>query len=134
MKYPKSEWKWFGNAAHFCLGQWCRFHLATQVGPWLISTVGELVPLSCSQGSEKKEHEWLNTHPLGEEIAYGRLFETMVFKAGEPCNSEYCDCGIPEPSGHELARLPANSRKDAADNHMLLCMKWADKEENDSDD
>jgi hypothetical protein len=36
--------RWFGHAGHFICAEWCRFHLCTQVGPYLISTVGEYVP------------------------------------------------------------------------------------------
>src|SRR5919106_127620 len=39
-----TELKWFGHAAHFICGRWCRFHLATQVGDYLVSTVGEYWP------------------------------------------------------------------------------------------
>ena len=38
---PQSEWKWFGVAAHFIGGISCEFHLATQVGSVLVSTVGQ---------------------------------------------------------------------------------------------
>lgn len=37
----REEWEWFGTAAHLIVGQDCRFHMATIIGPWLISTVGE---------------------------------------------------------------------------------------------
>jgi hypothetical protein len=40
----REGWEWFGNAAHLIVSRDCRFHLATLVGPWLISTVGEYFP------------------------------------------------------------------------------------------
>jgi hypothetical protein len=53
---PVHNWKWFGSAAHFICGRWCRFHLATQVGRYLISTVGEFVHPRHG-GSERAEAE-----------------------------------------------------------------------------
>ena len=41
-----SKWKWFGHAGHFICGTHCRFHPPTQVGKYLISTVGEDWPYS----------------------------------------------------------------------------------------
>ena len=34
--------KWFGSPGHFICSFDCRFHLCTQVGDYLVSTVGEL--------------------------------------------------------------------------------------------
>lgn len=39
-----SSWEWYGHPAHFICGDKCRFHLATKVGKYLVSTVGELWP------------------------------------------------------------------------------------------
>lgn len=119
MMVDPSEWKWFGNAGHLICGQWCRFHMATQVGPWLVSTVGEYVHPSHSSGAE-----FLKDHPLGEEIGWDRLFETMVFRAGEPCAGS-CGCGIPGISGEEVDMEGYNDRKSATDGHMAMCKKWA---------
>ena len=38
------DWKWFRHPGHFICARWCRFHLCTQVGKWLVSTVGEYWP------------------------------------------------------------------------------------------
>lgn len=121
-KTPHSEWEWFGHAAHFCCGQWCRFHLATKVGPWLISTVGEYVHPRHSCGNERDEAAWLKKNWPGEDIGVGRKYETMVFKAGPICE---CGCGLPAISGHEIDFLPANTSKEARENHMRLCEKWS---------
>ena len=45
----KENWKWFGNAGHLCISQYCRFHLCTKIGKYLISTVGEYLPSQSSQ-------------------------------------------------------------------------------------
>lgn len=41
---PPEKWKWFGHPAHFICGRDCRFHLATKIGRWLVSTLGEYLP------------------------------------------------------------------------------------------
>jgi len=124
-RVPHSEWKHFGNAAHFICGRWCRFHLATQVGPWLVSTVGEYVHPSRSAGSERTEIDYLLDNPLGEEIGGGRFFETMVFPAGEPCNTKECACGMPAIGGDEVDFSGYMTRKEATEGHRAMCEKYA---------
>jgi len=118
-------WKWFGLVGHFICGRWCRFHMATQIGDHFISTVGLYVHPRHSQGSEQAEIKFLAENPNGEQIGYDRTYETMVFRAGLACTATDCDCGMPQIDGHELDYLPANSIKEAQDNHMMLCKKWA---------
>lgn len=122
---PPSEWEWFGQAAHFICGQWCRFHLATKVGPWLVSTVGEYVHPRHSSGSEQAEAEWLKQNWPGEEIGCGRKYETMVFRAGNVCKDSRCNCGLPEIASSELDSGAYNEAGAARDGHFELCRKWA---------
>lgn len=124
----EKDWIWFGNAAHFICGRWCRFHLATQIGKYLVSTVGEFVHPRHSGASEHTENIWLTRNPLGEDIGYGRKFETFVFLAGEPCNSSDCRCGLPEIDGRNLDGLVANDRRTARENHIELCNRFASQE------
>lgn len=122
MKIPQDQWQWFGNAGHLIVGQWCRFHLTTKVGNWLVSTVGEYVHPMHGMGSEQKEADWLKKNPLGQDIGCGRKFETMVFAAGELCD---CGCGLPSISGSEVDSGCYNDRKSATEGHMALCLKFA---------
>lgn len=135
MAISPSEWEWFGHAGHFICGRWCRFHLCTKVGPYLVSTVGEFVHPRHSKGSERTEAEWLAKNPNGADIGCDRKYETMVFKADNtPCDSLECGCGMPGlgDDGQELDMLPANKAGDARDNHMTLCEHYAEMEaEND---
>lgn len=125
-----NEWRWFGTAGHLIVGRWCRFHLCTQVGPWLVSTVGEYVHPRHSEGSERAEAKYLERHPNGEEIGYGRTYETMVFRAGEPCVDPECNCGMPSPTDwNELDSIGYNNRGDATRGHLALCERWAAKNE-----
>lgn len=122
---PKEQWEWFGNNGHLCVGKWCRFHLTTKVGKYLVSTVGQYVHPRHSNGSERAEAEWLKANWPGEEIGCGRTFETMVFEAGAPCAEEKCGCGMPGISWSELDFAGYNNGKDATAGHMEMCEKWS---------
>lgn len=100
--------KQFGNAGHFICGNMCRFHLTTQIGDVLISTVGEYFPRDDT--------------PKAKEIGYGRLFETMVFRVGGECP---CGCGLPNHTGSERDFSGYNTAKDANDGHEAMCVKYA---------
>lgn len=119
-----SEWEWFGVAGHFICGRWCRFHLCTKVGKYLVSTVGEFVPLSAAQ-NERAEAEWLKKNWPGEDVGYDRKYETMVFIAGPRCVSSTCGCGLPEISGSEKDMLGYSTSREATKGHLSLCHKWA---------
>jgi hypothetical protein len=97
-----SRVKWFGHAGHFILGHRCRFHLCTQVGKYLVSTVGELWHERGSREIHARivDPAWFdaNRHRLGDDfdaayfkrfgydaIGCDRKYETMVFKAGARC-------------------------------------------------
>ena len=123
---PQDEWEWFGNAGHFICGSWCRFHLCTAIGPWLISTVGEYVHPRHGMGSEMAEAKWLEDNAPGEDIGAGRKYETMVFRIGsERCSSGSCGCGMPLIDGHEIDFLCHNTAGFSAAGHMEMCRKYA---------
>lgn len=139
------KWKWFGNAGHFICGSSCRFHLATQVGQYLVSTVGQYWPERGSREIHAKirDIKWheANKHLLGdyydaaymkrfgyEQIGYNRLFETMVFKLkGEVCTAKECNCGLPEIEPSNLDFSGTNTAGEAMTNHIKLCKKWSKK-------
>jgi hypothetical protein len=135
----EKHWKWFGRAAHFICGNDCRFHMATQVGNYLISTVGEYLPdsqvreiMAKSRGiklegkGDAREAEFLAANGY-EDIGYQRKYETMVFLAGPPCRRKDCGCGVPKINGRELDFKGYNTAKDATEGHMELCLKWSKK-------
>ena len=109
---PTNEWKWFGTHGHFVCGHYCRFHLCTQVGKYLISSLGEYIHPRHSNG--------------GEEIGCGRKYETMVFFAGEPCSEPSCNCGLPLIDGHEIDMNAYNVRGEANRGHLEMCKKYAE--------
>ena len=121
----EKDWIWFGTHAHFICGHWCRFHMATQVGKYLISTVGEYISPRNSGGSELAETEWWNKNWPGEDVGGGCKYETMVFMAGKQCKAKECGCGLPELAGPELESNRCMTRKQAMKGHMKLCNKYA---------
>lgn len=119
---PESKWEWYGNAGHFVCGRWCRFHLTTKVGNYVVSTVGEYIHPRHSGGSEQIENEWISKNWPGEDIGYDRKFETMVFTAVGQCK---CGCGMPKHDGSELACRGYNDHESARKGHMELCHEFA---------
>lgn len=117
MIIPHKEWQWYGGASHFICGDRCQFHLSTVIGDVIISTIGEMI-------SEPIKSRTFET------IGCDRLYETMVFKAGEPCNEKDCMCGERSAihDGCELDFAPYNDRKSATEGHAALCERWADTE------
>lgn len=105
----KAEWVWMPHAAHLIVGQDCRFHLATKVGDYVISTVGEWRP----DGSDKFM-----------EIGLDRMYETMVFDAIP--HDEGC-CPFRQAGGNNLDYDGYNDAGDAYRGHMAMCEKWAAK-------
>ena len=137
-----NNWKWFGHAAHLIVGNKCCFHLATKVGKYLVSTVGEYWPERAVREIHAQAYDpaWLeaNRQLKGdtfdsayfkrfgyETIGCDRKYETFVFKAGAPCKAKDCDCGLPAIAGSEIDTLAANDAKAATQNHMKLCKKWS---------
>jgi len=102
----KSEWYWLGYAGHFIGASDCRFHLATIVGKYLVSTVGDYHPLSLEER---------------QIIGVGRYFETMVFK----CEGLDDDLDPIMSSLQRLDSLGYNDSGDAERGHYAMCEKWA---------
>ncbi len=122
----ETKWQWFGDVGHFICGRWCRFHLCTLVGPWLVSTVGAYVHPRHGEGNELAEAEWLEKNWPGEDIGAGRKYETMVFRAGSPCKAEQCGCGMPSlADANELAYRGYKTAGDATRGHLELCRRWS---------
>ncbi len=59
-----------------------------------------------------------------QEVGFARLYETMVFHAGKPCEATGCACGLPELAGH-LETHGYNTSAGAVDGHMDLCSRYA---------
>lgn len=134
---PESEWKAFGNAAHLCVADHCRFHITTMVGSFIISTVGEYVPdstvreiLARSRGlhltgmGDEREADWMEKNgyePLG---AGPHPYETLVFVI-DPAKLCACGCGMPEVGGLEVSGLRWMTRGEANQGHRDYCYRAA---------
>jgi len=136
---PK-DWKWFGNAAHFICGPWCRFHLATLIGDTLVSTVGQYWPEREVRAIRAKT-QGVTINGQGDawdadymekfgfmEIGYKRTFETMAFKVkpGKVCTAEECRCGMPEIIPNEIEFAGYDTAGEATQGHMEICMRVAE--------
>lgn len=139
----REKWEWFGHAAHLVVSRLCQFHLATKVGDYLVSTVGEYWPSRSSREIHAEVHDptWLakNRHRKGddfdhaymqrfgfEEIGVGRKYETVVFKATSRCTADGCGCNLPIPD--DWTGLDFGSYNDAGSatrGHYAICEKWS---------
>lgn len=136
-----SEWRWFGHPGHLCVAHYCRFHLTTLVGHYLVSTVGEYLPpplvqdilANCRNNplegqGDAREDDWMRKFGF-EEVGYGRIYETMVFPAGEPCHNRNCNCGLPEILHPEVDMEGYLTPAAATLGHYELCRKWENEPE-----
>jgi len=140
---PVSEWEWFGVSGHFICGLDCRFHLATLVGKYWISTVGEYLPdyqlreiLAESRGivlegsGDHRLSDYLEK--IGyEDVGFGRKYETMVFPllTDARCDNEECCCGQPIDIdfSEELFVRGYLRRGEATLGHMETCRNFSGK-------
>ena len=133
------KWIWFGSAGHFICGDQCRFHLCTQIGKYLVSTVGEYLPddgireilaknrrIVLKGMGDARKVDYLNRVGFETMGASPYLYETMVFKAGKPCDAEECHCGLPFPDDYtELDGTRWMTPKEAREGHYAFCEKWS---------
>lgn len=139
MSPVERNWRWFGSAAHLIVSRDCRFHMATLVGKYLVSTVGEWLPDS-STWHIYAESKGITLAGRGDErtadflrrvgyveIGCDRKYETMVFKAGPPCVAKGCKCGLPSIDGSALDFSGYNDAGAATQGHYRLCRKFASR-------
>ena len=137
---PKQDWVWMPHAGHLCVGHHCRFHLATAVGKWLISTVGEYVP-PVNLAQLVAIHEGgaaAGVPPLDkpnedvQDIGWCRKYETMVFQAvrnPEPCSC----CPFVQSDGSDADMAGYKTAAEAYAGHLKMCEKWAGFPDNGGD-
>lgn len=144
----RSKWKWFGHVGHLCVGRDCEFHLCTQVGKYLVSTLGDYWPERPVREIHAQIHDpkWFeeNRHLRGDsfDVAYmqrfgyqaigageNSLYETLVFHAGPPCSDVHCgSCGLPRPvDWSEVDGRRYKTAAEATKGHYDLCEKWSKK-------
>jgi hypothetical protein len=139
MATDKATWVWLPHPSHFICAAHCRFHLATCVGDFIVSTVGEYVPpegtrevLAACRGivlegkGDARERDWLRKVGF-EDIGHMRKYETMVFHAVPAPADAKCGCRFHVGDWLELYGVGANDPEEAYRNHMTLCEEWAGK-------
>jgi len=104
----ENKWVWYGNTGHFCASRDCEFHLCTEVGEYLVSTVGEYYP-------DKKQ----SMQPLG--LAENSFYEVSVFKWNGRCK---CGCGLPKINPSALEQSRYETPKEANEEHLKMCLKY----------
>lgn len=141
----RENWVWMPHPAHLIVADKCQFHLATYVGGYIVSTVGEWWPERSSRDIHAKIYDSLwyetNKHLMGdaydyaykkrfgfEEIGFGRKYETMVFGAMRMPKDGCPACKWAQVSGRDLdSRAYVDDAAEAVKGHMELCKKWAAK-------
>lgn len=129
----KEGWVWMPHAAHLSVGDRCRFRLATCVGAWVVSTVGEWLPdettreiIARSRGvalegiGDEREADFLRKCGF-VELGYRRTYETMVFAAAASPGS----CCAWHAAGGEVDFQGYSDPASAYAGHMELCERWA---------
>lgn len=109
-----SKWVWYGNAGHLCVSHMCRFHLCTEVGGYLVSTVGEYY--------RDQDDEEMTALGFGKQF-----YETEVFKWEGRCG---CGCGLPEIIPTALDQVRYETPKEANEGHLSMCEKYSQLGEN----
>ena len=136
----RGSWVWMPHPAHFICASDCKFHLATYVGGYIVSTVGELFPdapvREVLAESRKVKLEGIGdarktdyARKIGfETIGCDRLYETMVFKAKrrdkKPSAETGC-CPWQIDVRNEVDFAGYNDPLAATKGHMRLCQKWS---------
>jgi hypothetical protein len=130
----RDNWIWMPHPGHFICAAYCRFHLTTCVGDYLVSTVGEWVPdasvrelLAQSNGivlegkGDAREADYMRKMGF-HEIGAGRRYETMVF-AARKADDECCPWRMADST--ELDFDGYNDAGAARLGHLALCEKWS---------
>ena len=114
----KADWIWMPHPAHFICASRCQFRLATYVGGYIVSTVGEmeiqLPEMAKILGKKVGDYDI---------IGWQRLYETMVFKAIERPGTPCCPYEIVVED--EVDMQGYNDANAATAGHMALCVKWS---------
>ncbi len=114
----KEDWTWMGHPGHFIGASCCKFHLNTEVGGYIVSTVGEYQP-------DREVFEILKCKEKYMEIGYNRLYETMVFKSKKTSEEFKCCPFEAVIGGGELDMKGYNDSGSAYLGHLELCEEWS---------
>ena len=131
----RESWVWMPHPAHFICASYWKFFLATYVGGYIVTTVGEMLPdapvreiIAESRGVALKGQgdarlaDYMKK--IGyEDLGYERKYETMVFKAMVRVDPNQCCPFVID--GEEVDFSGYNDAVSAKNGHYLLCEKWS---------
>lgn len=139
----KQNWVWMPHAAHLITGDKCQFHLATYVGGYIVSTIGEHWPdrdvrrihaevhdpkwhaLNNKLKGDEYDHAFMKRFGF-EELGHERTYETFVFPARK--KMEGCKACPYKPSDWgEIDSAGYRNAEAAYLGHLKFCKKWAAK-------
>lgn len=123
----KEKWIWMPHAAHFIGGNYCRFKLATYVGKYIVSTVGEW-----EKDEYEKKWDYIDEDEKNSPFKYINAigpYETMVFKAkrSNEKHADYKCCPYDIIVQEEVETLSYKTATEAYKGHKKLCNKWSKK-------
>lgn len=133
----KEKWVWLPHPAHFICSDSCRFVLATKVGRYIVSTVGEYVPdepvreIHCQvYGIKLVGMGYARLADYMKKVGYqelgvARTYETMVFKCVKDRENKCCGWKI--SALEQLDFSGYNNPEQARKGHYMLCNKWSKK-------
>ena len=118
---PESQWRWFGYPMHFICADRCLWHLATQVGEYVVSSVGHMRPYIIDTGIG-----WKDAEPIGCNDA---IYEVFVFRV-----TGRHDCGCPtiegiELEGYRFGQKAWDEHEVAEGKHRELCLRYAEMQD-----
>lgn len=140
MKVTKDKWIWMPHPAHFICSKDCRFFLATRVGKYIVSTVGEYWPdrqvreihasiynpdwHSKNKNLKGDDYDYAYMKMFGfADIGFNRKFETMVGHAVKSKNK----CCPYTMIDYDLDFKEYETAEEAYKGHMKMCIKYASK-------
>ncbi len=140
-KITKDKWIWMPHPAHFICASDCKFFLATKIGKYIVSTVGEYFPDApireiFAQSRNKplegmgdaRRADYMKKIGFEELHCGGILYETMVFKATKSPKEKGCKaCPFVIDSGQNLDSEYYKTPNEAFIGHYKLCQKWSKK-------
>ncbi len=140
-KITKDKWIFMPHPAHFILARDCKFFLATKIGKYIVSTVGEYWPdyrvrkiyeqtrgIKVEGMGDEYDRNYRKTYGYEDLSIGGYKYETMVFLAKKTQGKNKCEaCPYVIDSGHNLDMDRYKTPKEAFKGHYKMCNKYAKK-------
>lgn len=142
-KIKREDWIFMPHPAHFICARDCKFFLATKIGKYIVSTVGEYLPdsrvrqitadvrgIKIEGMGDYWDADYMKKIGFEELHPDGILYETMVFNAvknterGErACKS----CPFQIESGNDIDTEYYKTGEEAYEGHYKMCDKYSNQ-------